>query len=299
MDIRGFAGNAGQRLDMITTIHRSAPIIEQLLMGAEGSTIGYRKRSDGRVEPVLEHNPVPAEELPSKQYVQLGIERFQRLWIKFCEEKPAIARNLLDDRSGWCRMLHRFVDMPTADEARLIGDLHNDCNFGSTKVVRMCPPEEEECIRRMGAFDYYRFMRQRSTAVWPQGAVTRVDGGAILSFFSLHQETGYFEKMLAFSRKIQSEGIAELVVYGAGAVGRNLIRAARLTGISVLCAVDRNELMWGRRLDGIEVTSIDRALAQGNHCYAVASFAFTEEIEKTILSRYRDSRFMPRILIPT
>lgn len=298
VEIRGFAGSAGQHLDLINTIHRSAPIIEQMLMGREGSTVGYSKLSDSSIEPVLERNPISECEHQSKHIVQQGINQFQKLWLLFCLQKPDTVKKSIIDRKGWCQLVHRLIDMPTPEEARLIGDLHNDCNFGSSKVVKICSNEEEKKIQRMGGFHYYHLMRYKSKAVWPQGAITRVEPGTILSLFSLHMESGYFEKMHKFSESILSDGIREIVLYGAGKIGRNLIRASRLLGIKVLCAVDRNEKLWGSKIEGVEVVSLDEAVECGNHCYAVASLAFIDEIQKTILTRYDGYGEHPQIFLP-
>jgi len=298
VDIRAFAGSAGSNLDLIETIHRSAPVLEQLLMGREGTTVSYAKRSQAAFEPVLESNPMEEWEHRSKDIFRQGVFGYQALWSHFRRTKPSIAAEISRDKQGWCRLLHRLIAMPTYEEARLIGDLHNDCNFGSIRTAQMCPPEEEESIRQMGAYEYYRFMRHKSPAVWPQGSITRVDPGVILSHYCTQSDTGYFERMLAFCRSLTAEGIMKVVVYGAGVVGRNFIRAARLSGLSVLCAADRNAQLWGTRLEGIDVMSLEAAICAGNHHYAVASFAFSGEIRDTIHAAYRGLNLQPKIFMP-
>jgi FMN phosphatase YigB (HAD superfamily) len=296
-DIRAFAGSAGTYLDLIKTIHRSAPIVEQLLMGRQGSTLGY-VRVDGRMKPLLDTDPIGNREHRQKELVQLGIKRFQELWLMFRRAKPSLAARVQYDKSGWCRLIHRLVDLPTPREARLLGDLHNDCNFGSIKVVRICPPEEEEQVRKIGAYDYYRFMRHSCAAVWPQGCITRVDPGAILSHFAGHSSTGYFEKMLQLSQRLLREGVEEVAMYGAGEVGRSFVRAARVSGLKILCAVDRNQKLWGTHLEGVEVVSLDEAVRRNPGAYVVTSFAFAREIRQAILARYRGCAFVPRVFLP-
>jgi hypothetical protein len=43
---------------------------------------------------------------------------------------------------------------------------------------------------------------------------------------------------------------------------------------------------------------LDQAVERGNHNYAVASFAFAEEIRRTIQTRYRDEAIDPNIFLP-
>jgi FMN phosphatase YigB (HAD superfamily) len=297
VDIRAYAGSAGLNLDLINTIHRSAPVLEQLLMGREGSTLGYADVGSG-FQPVLESNPMQEWEHEAKDIVRSGMLQFQDLWFYFRRAKPRVAARIQHDKRGWCRLIHRLIDMPTANEARIVGNLHNDSNFGSSRVVPICPPEEEDIIRRTSPCEYIRFLHNRSSAIWPQGCVTRVDPGAILSHFSIHLETGYLERMLKFSQYIATQSVGEIVVYGAGIVGRNLIRAAHLYGLKVMGAVDRKSDLWGTYLEGVEVMGLDQAVERGNHNYAVASFAFAEEIRRTIQTRYRDEAIDPNIFLP-
>jgi FMN phosphatase YigB (HAD superfamily) len=297
VDLRAFVGGGGAHRDLIDTIHRSAPVLEQLLMGRDGSTVGYEAVGN-TFRPVREANPLEEGELARKELVRLALGEFQDLWFYFRRAKPEIVARVLDDKRGWCQMIHRLIDMPTAEEAGVIGSLHDDCNFGSAQVVPICPAEEEQRIRRIGAHDYHRFLRHRSPAVWPQGCVTRVDPGAILSHFAVSVDTGYFERMLEFSRRIAGEGVREIVVYGAGEVGRNLIRAARLSGLKVLCAVDRNTALWGTHLDGVEITSLGDAAAKGVPDYAIASFFFADEIRRAINAQHRGQSPGPRVFHP-
>jgi FlaA1/EpsC-like NDP-sugar epimerase len=108
----------------------------------------------------------------------------------------------------------------------------------------------------------------------------------------------YFESMLEFSRRLADEGVREIAIYGAGVVGQNLIRTARLSGLKVICAVDRNQALYRTRLDGVEITSLEDAVARGIHNYAIASFAFTDEIRRSILAQYRGQPSVPGIFHP-
>lgn len=57
-------------------------------------------------------------------------------------------------------------------------------------------------------------------------------------------------------------------------------------GLRIVRFVDRNERLWGARIEQIEIGSLDLATHEGIHRYVIASFAFAEEIERTIRDHY-------------
>lgn len=91
-------------------------------------------------------------------------------------------------------------------------------------------------------------------------------------------------------------GIDDIVVYGAGEVGRTLIPIAKNGGINIRCAIDRNPLLWSQHIDGVEIVSLQKAMNEKHHTYLIASFAYIDEICQLIQSRFDDKGQLPRIL---
>ena len=108
----------------------------------------------------------------------------------------------------------------------------------------------------------------------------------------------YGEKMTGMIERIQRDGFNEVAVYGAGEAGQALISLCRQHGIRIRCAIDRNESLWGTRIQGIPVLPFAEAIEDGNDVYAVASFAFSREISQEIRARYEDTLRKPRIYVP-
>ena len=298
-DIRGFAGSAGENSDLIDVIHRSAPILEQPLMGPQGSVRGYHRKSEGGVVAFCEDDPIGEKEHRCKAAIQQGIRTFQQLWLAFGSRQPELRREICSRKRDWCRLIHRMIELPTWEEARILGDLHNDCNFGSSKVVAICPSEEEVRIRQTGPSEFYRFLRHTSVAVWPNGAITRVDPGVILSHLTGQDPGGYFQNMLEYCDRLAADGAVRVTAYGAGAVGRAFVRAARLKKIRVVQVVDRNAALWGTFLEGAEIVSLDEAIVRKADAFAITSFAFIHEIRDSILRRYLEAQLpSPRIYMP-
>jgi hypothetical protein len=91
-------------------------------------------------------------------------------------------------------------------------------------------------------------------------------------------------------------GIDDIIVYGAGEVGRTLVPIAKANRINIRCAIDRNPLLWGQRIEDVEIVSLQKAMEEEHHTYLIASFAFINEISQLIQSRFRDNEQLPIIL---
>jgi hypothetical protein len=187
--------------------------------------------------------------------------------------------------------------MPTPDEAGLIGDLHNDTNYGSTRTVRMCPEDEMEEAKRMGPKAYLRAMRY-SAAVWPHGILTRVAPTEIVAPKAVETFGVSFETMLSLAQTVRQDGFSEVIAVGTDGAARDFIRAARASGIQVICAVDEGNTLCGGRMEGVDIVPMARAIETGYHCFAVASPASAQESRERILSQYAESGHTPAIYVP-
>lgn len=297
LDFRFFAGGMGCNRKLVGEIHRSAPIIEQMFILEEGSTLGYTESPDGRWVPVLEDNPIDAREVEKKRIVHEGIHRFQDLWFQFSEMKPEFAKSLVRDRSGWVRLFHRLIRIPTPEEAHLIGDLHNDTNYGSTRKVRMCPKDEIEQAERMGPEAYRRSMRF-SAAVWPHGILTRVFPSEIIAPKAVETFGLSFETMLDMAQTVRKDGFVKVIVVGTNGAARDFIRAARMSGLHIVCVVNEGNGFCEGRMEGVDIVSMARAVETGHHCFAVACSTSAQETQERILYRYKESGLTPTIYVP-
>jgi FMN phosphatase YigB (HAD superfamily) len=296
IDLRTFAGGYGDHGDLVRTIHRSAPVLEQLFQGREGSTVGYERRRDGRVNPRREPNPLVANELACKSVVQSGIVAFHDLWLRLRSAKPAVGDALVKRRGSWCRLVHRLIDVPAHEEARQLGTLHDDINNGSRAVVPFCPPSEQARVTWNGAEASYRAGASGIRAVWPQGIITRVDPGAIVSRFSEGSSRPYITPAVAMARALRARGIMRVIGYGSGDVAAAFIDAARIMGVAVDVLVDSNPRVHRTQLRGVDIVDLDTAVTLGVHVYAVLSFAHARAIEDTIRHRYAAHDSAPLVL---
>lgn len=302
MDVRGWIGSAGENNDIIKTFMRSPEVFEELIMANCGSTIGYDYDNEYKVSPVLEANIYDADEWKKREICQQGMMFFQKLWFYLKKRKPFIHKLLLEKKREWGLLLHRALDMPTYEEARMIGQLCHCDNFGSTDVFQLCREEERQLLNEMGVENFLERIRCGYHALnvyWPQGILTQQYPSYL--FKKYLNESGafsYLAVMNAMVSEIKREGISEIIVYGAGEVGRALMKIASMYQLHVRNIVDRKESLWGNVIDGVEIVSLDEAMKSGLHVYAVASLAFSREIKNDIEERYAGNKDKLKVFIP-
>jgi hypothetical protein len=296
MDVRTFAGSYGTAGDLVKTVHRSAPVLEQLLQGPDGSTTGYAVNQTGLVVPVREDNPLPAAELASKAVVQTAMHRYQELWLHLRRARPRTVAGVLARRDAWGRLAHRLIDVPSHAEAATLGSLHDDINFGSRAVLPFCPADVRAQVAWTGADRVHQGGTAGVKAVWPQGVITSIDPGVVVAKHAVFTGRPYSAPALSLARTLRQRGIARVIGYGTGDVARAFIDAARIMGIEVAGLVDSNNAQHGLRLHGVDVMSLDEAVALDVHVYVVLSIAHADPIGTTIRHRYNSEPIRALVL---
>jgi hypothetical protein len=304
MDVRTFAGSYGTAGDLVKTVHRSAPVLEQLLQGPEGSTTGYEVRScgpsgppgKGLVVPVREDNPLPAGELASKAVVQAAMHRYQELWLNLRRAKPQTVSRTVARQEAWGRLAHRLIDVPSYSEVATLGTLHDDINFGSRAVLPFCPADIRAQVAWAGAERVHQRGTAAVAAVWPQGVIASIDPGVVVAKHAVAADRPYAAPALTLARTLRLRGIAGVIGYGTGDVARAFIDAARIMGVEVAAVVDSNSTQHGLQLHGVDVVSLDDAVALGVHVYVVLSIAHADPISNTIRQRYHSEPLTALVL---
>jgi predicted HAD superfamily hydrolase len=296
MDVRTFAGSYGTAGTLVKTIHRSAPVLEQLLQGPEGSTVGYAHGADGQVAAIREVNPLTASEIECKAIAQSAILRFQDLWLALRSARPSTTAGLVARKDAWRQIVHRLIDVPSNAEAHWLGSLHDDVNFGSRAVLPFCPADVEAQIAWTGAEGVLRRGTSAVPAVWPQGLIARIDPGVVVSPHAAVSETPYGAAALTLARALRARGVSQVIGYGTGEVADAFIDAARIMGVGVAALVDSDLRQHGLRRRGVDIISLDDGVALGVHTYVVLSVAHARPITDTIRARYHAEPVSAHIL---
>lgn len=125
-------------------------LLEFALCAPHGSTLGYRRSSDGRVEPVLERNERESDYLRSADALHKGVRLFFQSFLDITGGVATAA--LLTDR--WADEFFRLVLAPTEQEAEILGSLTHSDGVGDTRarlpIVEKLPPDTERAQVEQG-----------------------------------------------------------------------------------------------------------------------------------------------------
>ena len=80
--------------------------------------------------------------------------------------------------------------------------------------------------------------------------------------------------------------ITECVVYGAGQMGHSLVKILLTCNIKIINIIDRDEKLWGSKIEGIEIISFYQSKLLNNNVYVIASYAFMQEIKEFIINNH-------------
>ncbi|WP_127606779.1 HAD family hydrolase [Paenibacillus validus] len=245
IDIRSFLGSSGENEELGKALVRSPAFLEELMMGAFGSTTGYARDEQGRVQPQLAHVLLSGEELAYKRAFQEGALAFQRYYYAWKAERPD-CRPALGARESF-KPLHRLIDMPTPQEASLLGNLrHQDNHFGT--YTRICEPVDERWFEhgRLHFLDHGSYDPSVVNVYWPQGTLTRRHPYELYLHHLRQQDaTGYQGLLLRMCLAAKEQGAAALHLVGSGAFLEAAKRAAFLHKLAIAEIVDpRREESW-------------------------------------------------------
>ena len=97
---------------------------------------------------------------------------------------------------------------------------------------------------------------------------------AVLQLEELLSETPEAARRREAARydRVAGDGPGQIVLFGAGKLGRRTVSGLRAAGIEVLAVADNNPTRWGDRIDGVEVLSPAIAAARyGGHAVFVVT----------------------------
>ena len=288
IDFEGYCGTFAENMDLIQTVHRTTDVIEKLISVTEGSTTGYIEEN-GKFVPVL------SEGVDNKHMTDIvfqGIFDFQKLWLWFQKHKPEAAKECISKRRETLMLLHRLIDMPRKCEAELLAGFEADTNFGTEYKKGIITEEHLELGRKMGV-DFIdkcnaSYTYKDSNITWPKGTVTMLD-----EFYYIRRalkngsQNEIIKSMQETVEQVESDGIKEVALYGAGENGRQFFFICQMYHIKVKCFIDRKESIWGTEKEGVEVVGLDEAVKQGCDVYIVTSLFSISEITDYILEKYK------------
>ncbi len=164
LDMRGYLLDKGQPPAHHAILKHAAELFEFFLSAPHGTTIGYQ-RHNGQIEPLLA--PDPADD-----YRRSGYEAVQRGANDFMTDMLATVGTVPVTPTAALRTLAEFIQRPTADEARLFGDLqHATSMTGDTGLAPLARP----AVTGLAALSPGALRDDYARAFWPQGYRARLN----------------------------------------------------------------------------------------------------------------------------
>ena len=303
LDFRGYVGNAGDGPgeDVVSVISKWPWVVELLFSAEEGTTLGYRRTDEGRVEPRLGENAMPDAQLAVRRACIAGVKAFQSLWIEFSRRRPEIFSRVREDVVGMGRMLQRLVEFPTTAEARLLGSLVLEFNHGAEGSRPLVGATDRRLLAKLGPdrfYDYVKGQDRGAEVPWPQGTLVDAHPGYLLHLYSrIGPARNHLAAMDSLVERLLDSKVRTVIAYGAGEVGLIFLRLARLYGLRVAAVVDRRDELLGTEIEGVPVMPLEAARKLSVEDYAVTSLAFADEIERTIVNSYDGDERKPRVFV--
>ncbi|HEY1716973.1 MAG TPA: glycosyltransferase [Verrucomicrobiae bacterium] len=204
LDVRHFLGAFGHPAFNHYAFLRSPAFIEQCIVAACGTTLGYERAADGSVHPVLDEVRFSPELLQRQRAFKNGVLHFQKLWLHFRAQKPGVldgttefSRRLLADIDLGCApILARAAAFPTQNELARFGSAPLDDYYFAGGVNTICGAKEHEKARKG-----YAGLLDDKNVHWPQGAQLLLHPRAAADFFT------YARAMLLCQPSRDSDGI--------------------------------------------------------------------------------------------
>lgn len=300
IDIRSFFSSSGINQDMLNPIQRSSFPIEQLFFtGAVGSVTGY-ENTYGKTIAIKEKSNASNEDLLVKKSIHASIQNFQNSWYDLYEKKKSILRkpfNSKTKRRIICSTITRLIDLPTQQEAEFLGNLSHDYNHGSTNNRLVCSIKDSEILTKIDCEEKFLKKSRFNGVHWPQGVITKHNRYFLLKKkLDYSSSDSYLQTMSNLLEFIKGEDLSDIIIYGAGEVGKSARKAAEITQIEVKCFVDRKESLWGNQIENINIVSLAKALEDfPNTSVLVGSFEFLEQIEETISEALQERNLTSRV----
>lgn len=253
IDIRSMlcSGSGGSEEGRV--IARTPAFLEELMMGEFGSTLRYAKGEYGTIKPILAELKRADEEYACKRACQEGVLSFQGYYAYLLGQKKDRLPRASIHPSEWSKPLHRVIDMPSPEEAQLLGDLTHQDNFCTEYIASICENVAEPWYMR-GPEAFLNSCNYGPSILnvnWPQGMVTRRFPNYLYRFY-LQLRGGFGSQVMLFDaiQRMKEDGIKSINLYGSGAFAEQALKTAWFHGLQIRYWVDPHvkaeAVPWGR-----------------------------------------------------
>jgi hypothetical protein len=266
-----------------------------------GTTLAY-SCTKGGVEPVTDNYPYFGMDLEYREYAQQGILEFQKQWFTLKGQKslPKLYECVSVEILG--SLIARVILCPTTIEAKFLGELSHDDNFGSQNLQKLFDANIAEKILKTGAeylLDNPSLLRPHTTVFWPQLYITNSYPDFLIHKYSqLNPQHREVRALFQLKKSLQEKGVKTVIIYGASVTGKKIANFLKdAEGLHIIAFCDRNEKLWGTTLAGIPIYSFEYIQSLEFDAYIIGSMGRGKEISRYI-EEFGDKKTTPQIILP-
>ncbi|NOU91144.1 hypothetical protein GC102_36260 [Paenibacillus sp. LMG 31460] len=312
MDIRSMLRSGSGGSDEGKRIARTPAFLEELMMGDFGSTLRYAENELSQIRPITAELKRTDEEYAMKRACQEGALAFQGYYAYLLQQKEGRLQRASLQPVEWSKPLHRVLDMPRPEEARLLGDLTHQDNFCTEYIAPICEDVAEEWfVQGPEAFlNSCNYGPSILNANWPQGLVTRRFPYYLYKFY-LRLKDGFGSQAMLFEtiQRVKEDGVSAVHLYGTGAFAEQALKMAWFHGLQIRYWIDPHvgftAAPWGRFAyvtlekvrDGRSKAEIGTGTGEGaeiaSHAFLIATLSEMKEYKNHILHVYEGSGVTP------
>lgn len=263
----------------VESIHRTPEFLEILLNGTHETSIDYN----------LQDNKVfVSTYLPRTNSTNIttittafhkGIDSFFELAKANQLPKESYSRENL------ALLLARLIELPTAQEAQLLGSLEYDEGKASGSSYTLLTDSMLSSIELQGVSKIHRNflanpLRNRHQAPWMEGIITLHDPAYLLQFydFSINPNQEVIDRII---NELENSKNKKIMVYGAGELFVQLLPYLKDRGIEIEALIDSRAEVKNFEIEGYKVLSLTQAIKNKESAnIVIASGAFSIQIEQ-------------------
>lgn len=267
VEIRGLLASYGYNRSLIEQVN--AFVFEQFLMCREGTTTGY---CDGKA--VTKAVDINEEQWEKIEKVQKGILDFQKIYYKASQNN----RTEVSTEDA-VKVMLRFSQCPTLEEAKKTGALCYDLNYGVEGVHTIVDAQYVKELQALGR-DNFTLNAQSDEILWQEGAITQAFPEYYVDKILDSNNSAYDANTIKVVRDVAASKCRRVVVTGAGEAGRNMAKYLNIFNIEVEAYTDNNPKLAGESIGGVPVKRITDTFETDS--YVIGSFAYAKELYEQI-----------------
>ncbi len=255
---------------------RSPDCIESLMLGEQGSTLGYTEQNS-EIVPILGKG-VTANKSLCEDFKAGVLAYFERV---HCHDSEPLEASRLKG------ILARYLLMPTYPEAQIFTQLRHQDNFGAERDYPIIDQTQCDLIGELGNTEALSRLSQypkwlETQVHWPQAIVSLTQANYFLQQLNLTASMTQ-QQAKALLNAVNAHGWKVFSVYGAGQFFVEFAALIANTDIQIEHVIDRQANTRTHTEDGrFALTTLSSALSQGARRIVICSFAYKQEIAKQI-----------------